>query len=56
MSRTAGTVSILPRAPPAQTRWLAKQGRKRVIGSSSWKRPSSYSIMMATAVSGLVIE
>ena len=33
-----------------------KHGRKFVIGSSSWKWPSSYSIMIAVEVSGLVIE
>ncbi len=56
IGRAAGTVSILPRCPPAATRMSVKHGRKRLTGSSSWNRPSSYSIMTATLVSGLVME
>ncbi len=56
IGRAAGTVSSLPRCPPAATRMVVKHGRKRLTGSSSWKRPSSYSIMTATLVSGLVME
>ena len=56
MSRCAGSVAGSARLPPVNTRMLRNAGRNRVIGSSSWNRPSSYSIMIATEVSGLVIE
>ena len=56
ISRAAGTVSTLPRWPPAATRMVVKAGRNRLIGSSNWNRPCSYSIMMARLVSGLVME
>ncbi len=56
IGRAAGTVSILPRCPPAATRIVVKHGRKRLTGSSSWNSPCSYSIITARLVSGLVME
>ena len=47
---------MLPRLPPVITRMSPKPGITRLIGSSSWKWPSSYSIMIAVDVSGLVME
>ena len=39
-----------------RTRRRASSGARRAIGSSSAKRPSSYSIKAATVVSGFVID
>jgi hypothetical protein len=42
--------------PATYTRVSANSGSHREIGSLSWKAPSSYSIIAATEVTGLVIE
>lgn len=42
--------------PPAKTRTSANEGMYLATGSVSWNPPSSYSIIAATEVIGLVIE
>ena len=52
----AGTVTGLRSDPPAYTRTPANEGMNALTGSVSSKAPSSYSIIAATEVTGLVIE
>lgn len=56
MGSVAARVVGLSAGPPVYTRMLAKAGMYLASGSVSSKRPSSYSIMAATEVIGLVIE
>ena len=52
----AGTVTGLASDPPAYTRAWANEGMNELTGSVSSNAPSSYSIMAATVVIGLVME
>ena len=52
----AGTVTGRWSEPPVKTRTPANDGMNRLTGSVSWNAPSSYSIIAATDVTGLVIE
>ena len=52
----AGTVSCRRSEPPAYTLTPAKEGMNELTGSVSSNPPSSYSIIAATEVTGLVIE
>ena len=52
----AGTVSGLASDPPAYTRTSPNDGMRSCTGSVSSNAPSSYSIIAATEVIGLVIE
>ena len=56
MSRSAVTVRNDSGVPSSHTRRSPSSGRNRETGSSSWNRPSSYSVISATLVIGLVIE
>jgi hypothetical protein len=49
-------VCIAAPAPPTHTRCPFHDGMYWCTGSFSWKRPSSYSIIKATDVMGLLIE
>ena len=51
-----GTVTCRRSEPPAYTRTSAKDGMNELTGSVSSNPPSSYSIIAATEVIGLVIE
>ena len=53
IARSAGTGAC---PGPTHTVMSAKHGNTAATGSSSWNRPSSYSIINATEVSGFVIE
>src|SRR5262245_14411944 len=53
---TAGTVTGLTSDPPVKTLTSAKDGMNLLTGSVSSNAPSSYSIIAATEVTGLVIE
>jgi hypothetical protein len=52
----AGTVTALRSDPPSNTRASRNEGMNEPTGSVSSKPPSSYSIIAATEVIGLVIE
>ncbi len=52
----AGTVTGRRSEPPVYTRTSANEGMNLLTGSVSSKAPSSYSIIAATEVTGLVIE
>jgi hypothetical protein len=52
----AGTVTCCRSEPPAYTLTPAKEGMNELTGSVSSNPPSSYSIIAATEVIGLVIE
>jgi hypothetical protein len=54
--RTAGSVTGFAAGPLRYTRRSAKDGMNRLTGLDSSNAPSSYSIMAATEVMGLVIE
>ena len=51
-----GAVTGLAADPATYTRVSANSGSQVLIGSVSWKAPSSYSDIAATEVIGLVIE
>ena len=53
---TAGAVTCFRSEPPAYTRTSLKAGMNLLTGSVSANPPSSYSIIAATEVIGLVIE
>ena len=52
----AGTVTCRTSEPPVYTLTPAKDGMNELTGSVSSNPPSSYSIIAATEVTGLVIE
>ncbi len=52
----AGTVTALMSEPPVNTRTSANDGMNLLTGSVSSNAPSSYSIIAATEVTGLLIE
>ena len=51
-----GSVTIANAGPPRYTRASAKEGMNLATGSLSSNAPSSYSIIAAADVIGLVIE